>query len=149
METERLHELLPGKMVCLYVQKYPNDWPQLAEIIDCHEDELTIMWYHASYTGYCRKFTIKQNKKQRVNWVEQVRKEDVLFHPFNLLPSSKLPKEITDLLKEKEKSLFLKWIRWVLKPQKITSSISAFYHDTSAGAYNAFVMQRFTQIKHT
>ena len=94
-------------MVYLYVQKYPNEWPQLAEIIDCSEDDLTIIWYHASYTGCCRKFRLQQ-KKQRVNWVEQVQKEDVLFHPFNLLPSSKVPKEITDLLKEKEKSLFPK-----------------------------------------
>ena len=92
-------------MICLYVNKYPTEWPQVAEILDCSEDNsLTVRWYRASYTGYCHKFSLKKNKK--VDWVEKVQKEDIIFRPFDLLPSSKLPKQVVDFLKEEEANFF-------------------------------------------
>ena len=78
-------ELKPGKMICLYVHKYPTDWSQVADVIDCSDSNvLTVCWYDASYTGFSQQFRITK-KKQKVDWIEKVHKDDILFYPFDLL----------------------------------------------------------------
>ena len=89
------------------MDSYPLDWPQVAKIIEVGSGQLTISWCKASYTGYCSEIKRKiHGKAAPVVWEETVQMKDIISDPFELLPSSKLPKCIVDVLRVKHADIF-------------------------------------------
>ncbi len=92
-------------MCLLDVEKYEDGWPQIGEILSLTEDKIMIKWYKGSIGSKIVPWVLlkKGIHVGRINWEEEVDKEDIWLSGFHLTKKMYLPTQIKKAVGDYEK----------------------------------------------
>ena len=92
---DKVVEVKTGSMVLLAMDKYMDEWPQVAKVMEATKEVATIVWYGGSMTGQWRPCSIpipgQRGKKQP--FTEEVPRSAIWFN-FELTNKNCLPKNV-------------------------------------------------------
>ena len=90
-----------GDMVLCDVERYHDEWPQVARVLNIDRDEYKILWYKGSMTGAWTPATrrVKGAKGKTETYEDIVSQSELWFSGFRLTPAGNLTKVTKDKLK--------------------------------------------------
>ncbi|XP_063964995.1 uncharacterized protein LOC129278782 [Lytechinus pictus] len=97
-----------GQMMCVFLEEYRNEWPQVGKITALHEDSATLHWFTGTTTS---NWTALDTPSRGLNgggepYISTVLKSSFITGSFTLTPQGKLPQDIQRQLREKREELY-------------------------------------------
>lgn len=84
-----------GDLCLLNVQRYEDTWPQIAEVLSTEDDNLLkIRWYKGSLNSKIVPWVLLKKGHGRIDWEDQVTKDDIWYSGFTLTKKGYLPLEV-------------------------------------------------------
>ena len=94
-------ELEVGDMCLLDVPKWVDHWPLLGEVMSIGEHKVNIRWWRASMTGVCKPEVLQSTRgKGRMDWCEDVGREQIWLFGFHLTPSNRFSQAIREKIEK-------------------------------------------------
>lgn len=95
--TQNLLEDRPrcGEFVLCFLDKYVDEFPQLAKVLEVKSEQLFVHWFKGAKTTVWHPKTLT-GKGQRKPFTEWISKNDAFFHSFHLTANGSLPKVAKD-----------------------------------------------------
>lgn len=90
-----IRKIQEGTMVLTKIDKYNDDWPQVAKVQHVCNDMVTVTWYKG-WTGSWIESTkpVPGNRGKRMPWQETIQMSDIWFDNFSLTANGKLPTRV-------------------------------------------------------
>ena len=92
--SSRPTEVQVGDMCLLDCPKYEDNWPQVGVAMNIDNETVTIKWYKGGIAAKQKPEVLIQKGKGKIDWVEEVTKDNIWHFGFKLTPSGYLPQDI-------------------------------------------------------
>ena len=93
-------------MVALYLEAYRQDWPQVGRVLEVRDGFLNIQWYSGTITSTWKPLSMRSAQNVEEPWTEMVSTTKLLFAPFSLTGSKRLPGEVRQDLRRQYEIIY-------------------------------------------